>query len=243
MPWTVIPANAGIQIFRMLLDPRFRGGDDGDQFFNGLLGGSAPCTAVVLPNEDGVGVIEEKVERYPLLSCRVDAAADLPRGEISDPLGSIAQPTPAVGDAEITALCARQQAHPARGSNQPRVEPVARLRYELRKPAVVQVGWETQQRDRAMLLRVRFRDQHHAGAAELNLTGMTVRYLASQSSAQPGQRPADATTRPACRTTEKLPRRRLEGTHEGLIFPWPPAVDPIVLDPRKGSEPADQEIS
>ena len=37
MPWTVIPAKAGIQIFRMLLDPRFRGGDDGDQFFNGLL--------------------------------------------------------------------------------------------------------------------------------------------------------------------------------------------------------------
>jgi len=37
MPWTVIPANAGIQIFRMLLDPRFRGGDDGDQFFNRLL--------------------------------------------------------------------------------------------------------------------------------------------------------------------------------------------------------------
>jgi len=27
----------GIQIFRMLLDPRFRGGDDGDQFFNGRL--------------------------------------------------------------------------------------------------------------------------------------------------------------------------------------------------------------
>jgi len=37
MPWTVIPANAGIQTFRMLLDPRFRGGDDGDQFFNGRL--------------------------------------------------------------------------------------------------------------------------------------------------------------------------------------------------------------
>jgi len=25
MPWTVIPANAGIQIFRMLLDPAFAG--------------------------------------------------------------------------------------------------------------------------------------------------------------------------------------------------------------------------
>jgi len=38
MPWTVIPANAGIQIFRMLLDPCFRAGDDGDQFSNGLAG-------------------------------------------------------------------------------------------------------------------------------------------------------------------------------------------------------------
>jgi len=43
MPWTVIPANAGIQIFRMLLDPCFRGSDDGDQFFNGLLGGQRPA--------------------------------------------------------------------------------------------------------------------------------------------------------------------------------------------------------
>jgi len=44
MPWTVIPANAGIQISRMLLDPRFREGDDGDQFFNGLLGYAATLT-------------------------------------------------------------------------------------------------------------------------------------------------------------------------------------------------------
>ncbi|HVO23686.1 MAG TPA: hypothetical protein VMW56_08665 [Candidatus Margulisiibacteriota bacterium] len=49
MPWTVIPANAGIQIFRMLVDPRFRGGDDGDQFFNGLLAPLRvrPCPAML----------------------------------------------------------------------------------------------------------------------------------------------------------------------------------------------------
>ena len=35
--WIVIPAEAGIQSFRWLLDPRFRGGDEENTFFNGLL--------------------------------------------------------------------------------------------------------------------------------------------------------------------------------------------------------------
>ena len=50
----------------------------------------ASCATAVLPNEDGVGAIKEKVERDPLLSYRIDARADLARGKVGDPLGSIA---------------------------------------------------------------------------------------------------------------------------------------------------------
>jgi len=86
MPWTVIPANAGIQIVRMLLDPRFRGGDDGDQFFNGLLAvGAATYQSSQLLTEAATNQLETSRGLAETNDCANSALCPwVPRGSAGD---------------------------------------------------------------------------------------------------------------------------------------------------------------